>query len=143
MTAFQPWPWASIAPLATVRIGEDLWLEAAREDDFLGVQPYTRMLVGPDGGFRPAVPNNPMGFSFCPTPMRHRAPIRRWSVPGFPLWSLRTAYGRPTTASACLRRAGALRAFSTFSRCIDCACYSIGHDGQLRVGLRLPAKLCF
>ena len=50
------------------RSGEDPWLEAARADDFLGVQTYTRMLVGPDGG--QPVPDGAertqMGYEFWP-----------------------------------------------------------------------------
>jgi beta-glucosidase len=50
------------------RAGEDPWLEAARKDDFLGVQTYSRTLVGPDGG-RPApegAETTQMGYEFYP-----------------------------------------------------------------------------
>lgn len=33
---------------------EDLFLDAAREDDFVGVQAYTRVVIGPDGPVDPA-----------------------------------------------------------------------------------------
>ena len=48
--------------------GEDPWLEAAREDDFIGVQTYTRMRVGPDGplGNEPGVPLTQMGYEYWP-----------------------------------------------------------------------------
>ena len=50
------------------RSGEDPYLEAARADDFLGVQTYTRMLVGPDGGRPPPVgaETTQMGYEFYP-----------------------------------------------------------------------------
>ena len=48
--------------------GEDAWLEAAREDDFIGVQTYTRMRVGPDGpiGNEPGVSLTQMGYENWP-----------------------------------------------------------------------------
>ena len=48
--------------------GEDQWLEAAREDDFIGVQTYTRMRVGADGpiGNEPGVPLTQMGYENWP-----------------------------------------------------------------------------
>ena len=50
------------------RAGEDPWLEAARDDDFLGVQTYTRMLVGAGGpiGNEPGVPTTQMGYEDWP-----------------------------------------------------------------------------
>ncbi|MCC6850140.1 MAG: family 1 glycosylhydrolase [Deltaproteobacteria bacterium] len=47
---------------------EDVFLEAARGDDFLGVQTYTRTLVGPDGPRRPAPDARltQMGWEFYP-----------------------------------------------------------------------------
>lgn len=50
------------------RSGEGPWLEAAKADDFLGVQTYTRMLVGPEGG-RPVpagAETTQMGYEFWP-----------------------------------------------------------------------------
>ena len=51
------------------RSGEDAWLEAARADDWFGVQTYTRMLVGPDGplGNAPGVPTTQMGYEYWPS----------------------------------------------------------------------------
>ncbi|GAC1319075.1 MAG: family 1 glycosylhydrolase [Acidimicrobiales bacterium] len=48
--------------------GEDAWLEAARQDDFIGVQTYTRMRVGPDGpiGNEPGVALTQMGYENWP-----------------------------------------------------------------------------
>ena len=50
------------------RSGEDPWLQAARRDDFLGVQTYTRMLVGPEGGRAspPDAERTQMGYEFWP-----------------------------------------------------------------------------
>jgi beta-glucosidase len=59
------------------RSGEDLWLEAARADDFLGVQTYTRMRVGPGGplGNEAGVPTTQMGYEDWPQALE--ACIRR------------------------------------------------------------------
>lgn len=48
--------------------GEDPWLHAAREDDFIGVQTYTRRLIGPDGprGNEPGVALTQMGYEYWP-----------------------------------------------------------------------------
>ena len=50
------------------RAGEDMWLEAARDDDFLGVQTYTRMRVSAGGpvGNAPGVPVTQMGYEDYP-----------------------------------------------------------------------------
>jgi beta-glucosidase len=66
---------------------EDVFLEAARGDDFLGVQTYSRMRVGPDG-FRapdPDVPLTQMGWEVWPEALEPT--IRRAAavVPGVPL----------------------------------------------------------
>jgi beta-glucosidase len=47
---------------------EDVFLDATRGDDFLGVQVYTRMRIGPDGwvGYEPGVPVLDMGYEFYP-----------------------------------------------------------------------------
>jgi len=59
------------------RSGEDPWLEAARDDDFLGVQTYTRMRVGPEGALpnEPGVPKTQMGYEEWPAALE--ACIRR------------------------------------------------------------------
>jgi len=60
---------------------EDCFLEAARGDDFVGVQTYTRLLFGPDGmrGPQPGVPTTQMGYEFWPESLE--ATIRRaWDV---------------------------------------------------------------
>jgi beta-glucosidase len=55
--------------LASIRHhSEDVFLDAVGGDDFLGVQVYTRMLIGPDGwaGYEPGVPVLDMGYEFYP-----------------------------------------------------------------------------
>ncbi|HZP27534.1 MAG TPA: family 1 glycosylhydrolase [Acidimicrobiia bacterium] len=48
---------------------EDVYLEAARGDDFVGVQAYSRTRVGPNGvlGPEPGVEVLPMGYEYWPT----------------------------------------------------------------------------
>jgi beta-glucosidase len=66
---------------------EDVYLEAARGDDFLGVQTYTRVRFGPDGlrSPEPGVRLTQMGYEFWPEALA--ACLRRAAVvaPGVPL----------------------------------------------------------
>jgi beta-glucosidase len=60
---------------------EDGFLAAARGDDYVGVQTYTRLLFGADGmrGPEPGVPTTQMGYEFWPEALE--ATIRRaWDV---------------------------------------------------------------
>jgi beta-glucosidase len=68
------------------RFMEDVWLEATKGDDFLGVQVYTRIRIGPDG----LLPNEDgvratlMGYEFWPEALE--ACLRRaWEVTELPL----------------------------------------------------------
>jgi beta-glucosidase len=56
---------------------EDVFLDATGGDDFVGVQTYTRMRVGPDGplGPEPGVAVTQMGYEFWPEALEHT--IRR------------------------------------------------------------------
>jgi beta-glucosidase len=56
---------------------EDVYLEAARGDDFIGVQTYTRARFGPEGNVRPeaGVPLTQMGYEVWPEALE--ACIRR------------------------------------------------------------------
>ncbi len=56
---------------------EDVFLDATGGDDFVGVQTYTRMRVGPDGNLGPetGVPVTQMGYEFWPEALE--ATIRR------------------------------------------------------------------
>jgi beta-glucosidase len=60
---------------------EDVYLEAARHDDFIGVQTYSRARVNPEGTMGPedGVPTVQMGYEFWPESLE--ATIRRaWEV---------------------------------------------------------------
>ncbi|MFI1384051.1 glycoside hydrolase family 1 protein [Embleya sp. NPDC020886] len=46
---YQPLPGAEAVAAAYRRSREDVFLEAARDDDWVGVQSYTRTRIGPDG----------------------------------------------------------------------------------------------
>jgi beta-glucosidase len=62
-------------------VREDVFLEAARGDDFIGVQTYSRTRVGPDGELGPeaGVETTLMGYEFRPEALE--ATIRRaWDV---------------------------------------------------------------
>jgi beta-glucosidase len=56
------------ARAARYRRAEDVWLEAARDDDWFGVQTYTRMRVNADGplGNMTGVPTTQMGYEDWP-----------------------------------------------------------------------------
>jgi beta-glucosidase len=78
---------------------EDVFLEATGGDDFVGVQTYTRMRVGPDGllGPAPGVRTTLMGYEFWPDALE--ATIRRaWEVARLPV--LVTENGIGTTDDA-------------------------------------------
>jgi beta-glucosidase len=62
---------------------EDVFLEATDGDDFVGVQTYSRMRVGPEGALEPepGVPLTTMGYEYWPQGLE--ATIRRaWEVTG-------------------------------------------------------------
>ena len=62
---------------------EDVFLDATEGDDFLGVQVYTRMLIGPDGwaGYEDGVPVLDMGYEFFPASLGNCL-RRAWSYTG-------------------------------------------------------------
>ncbi len=66
---------------------EDVFLDATEGDDFLGVQVYTRMRIGPDGwaGYEDGVPILDMGYEFYPASLgnclRRAWDYTRGSVP--------------------------------------------------------------
>lgn len=63
--------------LAEARASEDVFLDATQGDDFVGVQTYSRMLIGPAGwmGPQPGVPVLVMGYEYWPDALE--ATIRR------------------------------------------------------------------
>jgi beta-glucosidase len=65
------------------RPSEDVFLEGTEGDDFIGVQAYTRMRVGPDGalGGEVGVPTTQMGYEYWPEALE--GTIRRaWEKTG-------------------------------------------------------------
>ena len=63
------------------RVMEDVFLEAARDDDFIGVQTYSRSRIGPDGAVGPeeGVATTQMGYEFWPDALE--ATVRRaWEM---------------------------------------------------------------
>jgi beta-glucosidase len=68
------------------RVMEDTWLDATTGDDFLGVQVYTRIRVGPDGmlPYEDGARLTLMGYEFYPEALE--ACLRRaWEVTKIPL----------------------------------------------------------
>ncbi|HEX4864094.1 MAG TPA: family 1 glycosylhydrolase, partial [Acidimicrobiales bacterium] len=77
-------------------VHEDLFLHATAGDDFLGVQTYTRMLIGPNGwiGPEPSVPVLQMGYELWPDALA--ACLRRaWTMTAgkVPLWVTENGIG--------------------------------------------------
>ncbi|MEU6171321.1 family 1 glycosylhydrolase [Streptantibioticus parmotrematis] len=85
--AYQPLPGAERLAAEHARPREDVFLEAAREDDWVGVQSYTRNLVGTDGPL--PVPEGAVttqtGWEFYPEALgqavRHTARVVGAGVP--------------------------------------------------------------
>ena len=73
---------------------EDVFLDATRGDDFLGVQVYTRMLIGPEGwaGYEDGVPVLDMGYEFYPASLGNCL-RRAWAYTGGALPLLVTENG--------------------------------------------------
>jgi beta-glucosidase len=75
---------------------EDVFLEATRGDDFVGVQTYTRTRVGPEGlrGPAPGIRTTLMGYEFWPDALE--ATIRRaWDVTRLPVLVTENGIGTP------------------------------------------------
>jgi beta-glucosidase len=82
MTAYEPVEGGE-AKAAAMAGGEDVFLDACKDDDFLGVQTYTRRRVGPDGALDPPADaeRTLMGWEFYPDALE--ATLRRaWSYLG-------------------------------------------------------------
>ena len=77
------------------RPSEDVFLEATGGDDFVGVQTYTRMRVGPDGPLEGAagVPRTQMGYEFWPEALE--ATVRRAALKtgGLPVYVTENGIG--------------------------------------------------
>ncbi len=101
MTDYQLAPGGE-AKLESIRHhAEDVFLDAVDGDDFLGVQVYTRMLIGPDGwaGYEPGVPVLDMGYEFYPASLANCL-RRAWSYTGGDVPLLVTENGIGTTDDA-------------------------------------------
>ena len=68
MTDYQPAPGGEERLESMRHHSEDVFLDLIKGDDFLGVQVYTRMLIGPKGwaGYEEGVPVLDMGYEFYP-----------------------------------------------------------------------------
>lgn len=73
MTDYQPTPDGEEKLESIRHHAEDVFLDATEGDDFLGVQVYTRMLIGPNGwaGYEDGVPVLDMGYEFYPASLGH------------------------------------------------------------------------
>ena len=100
------------------RPSEDVFLEATEGDDFIGVQTYTRMRVGPDGalGGEEGVPVTQMGYEFWPEALE--GTIRRaWDkTGGLPVYVTENGIG---TADDVARIDYVGRALHGVGRCLD------------------------
>ena len=96
---------------------EDVYLQATGGDDFVGVQTYTRIRVGPDGmlGPEPGVPVTQMGYELWPEAVE--ATVRRAAAAtGLPVLVTETGVG---TADDRDRIAYFSRALRGVRRCLD------------------------
>ncbi|HZN15869.1 MAG TPA: family 1 glycosylhydrolase [Acidimicrobiales bacterium] len=97
---------------------EDVYLEAARQDDFIGVQTYSRSRVGPDGVLdaEEGVELTQMGYEFWPDALE--ATIRRaWEVTdGLPIVVTENGIG---TDDDTRRIAYITQALGGVRRCLD------------------------
>ncbi|HUC37787.1 MAG TPA: family 1 glycosylhydrolase [Acidimicrobiales bacterium] len=100
------------------REAEDVFLEATEGDDFVGVQTYTRMRVGPDGPLRPepGVARTQMGYEFWPQAIE--ATVRRATemTGGLPVLVTENGIGTDDDAQRIEFVSGALEGVR---RCID------------------------
>jgi beta-glucosidase len=98
MTDYQLRPGGE-AKLESIRHhAEDVFLDLVDGDDFLGIQVYSRMLIGPDGwaGYEPGVPVLDMGYEFYPASLANCL-RRAWDYTGAKVPLLVTENGIGTT----------------------------------------------
>jgi len=100
------------------RPSEDVFLEATAGDDFIGVQTYTRMRVGPEGPLpgQQGVPTTQMGYEFWPEALE--ACIRRAvaTTGGLPVYVTENGIGTDDDAAR-IEYVG--RALAGVARCLD------------------------
>jgi beta-glucosidase len=96
---------------------EDVWLDACRGDEYVGVQTYTRLRFGPDGLLGPAegVPALQMGYEYWPQALE--TTIRRAiEVAGTPVYVTENGIG---TADDDQRVQYVTEALHRVRRCLD------------------------
>lgn len=90
---------------------DDIWLRAAGDDDFIGVQAYSRMLVGPEGRVDPPTdaPRTSIGWEYHPRAageaIRHTASI----LPDVPVLVTENGISTADDAQRIAYTTGALR----------------------------------
>ncbi|MFE0154024.1 glycoside hydrolase family 1 protein [Nonomuraea sp. NPDC059007] len=84
---YQPLPGAEHVAAAYSHPREDLFLQAAADDDWLGVQSYTRTRIGPDGPLPvpPDAERTLTGWEYYPAALGHALRHTAAVVPGVPL----------------------------------------------------------
>jgi len=98
------------------RLMEDVYLEATGEDDFVGVQCYTRMRFGPEGLLGPeaGLPVTQMGYEYWPHSVEHSV-RRAAAVSGRPVYVTENGIG---TADDAERVAYVHEALTGVLRCL-------------------------
>ena len=125
---------------------EDVFLDATAGDDFLGVQVYTRMLVGPDGwaGYEEGVPVLDMGYEFYPASLGHCL-RRAWQYTGgaVPLFVTENGIGTDDdTQRIDYVRQALSGLLDAVDEGVDVArLHLLVPARQLRMGVRLPAPI--
>ena len=101
MTDYQPLPGGEEKLESIRHHSEDVFLDVTEGDDFLGVQVYTRMLIGPTGwaGYEDGVPVLDMGYEFYPASLGNCL-RRAWAYTGGALPLVVTENGIGTTDDA-------------------------------------------
>jgi beta-glucosidase len=99
------------------RPSEDVFLEATGGDDFVGVQTYTRMRIGPDGALagEEGVPVTQMGYEFWPEALE-RTVRRAAGQTGLPVVVTENGIGTDDDAAR-VEYVG--RALAGVQRCLD------------------------
>ena len=125
---------------------EDVFLDVTEGDDFLGVQVYTRMVIGPDGwaGYEEGVPILDMGYEFYPASLgnclRRGLELHRW-FPSAARHRERDRHHRRRTAHR-LRPTGTQgRAAGHCRRCRRAGLHVLVTARQLRVGAGLQTEV--
>jgi len=97
---------------------EDVFLDATGGDDFVGVQTYTRMRVGPDGplGPEPGVAVTQMGYEFWPEALEHTIRRAVYQTRGVPVYVTENGIG---TVDDAQRIEYITRALDGVRRCLE------------------------